>query len=167
MVDAPAPDFAGALRVLAQHHVEFLVVGGVGAALAGALIATADLDVLYRRTRENAQRLAQALRAMDAIYRDPAGRRVEPDASRLLQFRISLLVTRFGYVDALAEIGPRLGYDDLVGRSSEIELQDFRVRSLDLEAIIETKEFSDRPKDRAVLDVLREALRIRRERGES
>lgn len=40
-------DPAAIIRVLVEHKVEFIVVGGIAATLNGAIIATQDLDVLY------------------------------------------------------------------------------------------------------------------------
>lgn len=57
-----------------------------------------------------------------------------------------------------------LSYEDLVERSRFFKVADFRVRVLDLDAIIETKEQAGRPKDRYQLPYLRQLLaEIRRE----
>jgi hypothetical protein len=157
---APAPRFLDALAVLARHEVELIVVGGVAAVLAGAPISTFDLDVLYRITGENLARLAEALRELEAIYRDPAGRRIEPDVARLRVGGHNLLTTRHGPLDVLGKIGAGAAYEDLFARSHEVEVGDVKIRVLDLAAVIETKEQAGRSKDRAVLDVLRETLRL-------
>jgi hypothetical protein len=54
-------DFAALLRLLARSGVEFLLVGGAAATAHGSARLTQDLDVVYRRTPENLQRLADAL----------------------------------------------------------------------------------------------------------
>ncbi len=56
-----AADFAGLLGVLAEAGVEFIVIGGLAAQAHGSARLTQDVDVLYRRTHENAVRLASAL----------------------------------------------------------------------------------------------------------
>lgn len=156
-----APSFLGALVALARHDVELIVVGGVAAVLGGAPISTFDLDVLYRLTDENVQRLTAALRELEAIYRDPAGRRIEPDAVGLAAGGHNLLITRHGPLDVLGRVGNGQSYDDLLGRTHEIEIPGARVRVLDLEAVIETKEQAGRAKDRQTLEILRETLRQR------
>jgi len=55
-------------------------------------------------------------------------------------------------------VGKNLAYPDLVERSRELEVAELRVRVLDLETIIETKEHADRPKDRYQLLFLRQLL---------
>ena len=147
-----------ALGILTRNQVDFLVVGGVAAILQGAPITTEDLDVLYLSTDENHIRLARALAELDAHYFDPAGRHIEPDVSKLATVRIHLLVTRCGRVDVLRTVGNDLTYDDLVERSRVFDVADFQVRVLDLEAIIESKEYADRPKDRYQLLFLRQLL---------
>jgi hypothetical protein len=158
---AAAPKFLDALVVLARHEVELIVVGGVAAVLGGAPISTFDLDVLYRTTDENVARLTEALHELEALYPHPVWRIILPDAARPAVGGHNLLLTRCGPLDALGRIGRSSTYDDLYARSHEVEVQDLRVRVLDLAAVIESKEQAGRSKDRATLDVLRATLRQR------
>lgn len=155
--------FVDQLRVLVDHEVEFIVVGGVAAVLAGAPIVTFDLDVVYERSLDNRTRLAAALSRLGAVYNDPAGRRLVPDAEKLATIRIHLLLTDVGGLDLLASIGDDLAYEDLLDRSGEYEVGDMRLRVLDLETVVETKEIADREKDRAVLPILRQTLAAKTE----
>lgn len=50
------PKFKEALEVLARHHVDFVVVGGVAAVLGGAPISTFDLDIVHDRSPTNVTR---------------------------------------------------------------------------------------------------------------
>lgn len=77
------PRFRDALEVLASHHVDFIVVGGVAGVLAGAPISTFDLDIVHDRAPPNVARLLSALTDLDARYRDPAGRVLRPEAEPL------------------------------------------------------------------------------------
>jgi len=164
-VDA-RPDFATILDVLSQHGVSFLVVGGVAAVLSGAPVNTLDTDVLVERSPENLKRLLAALVALDATYRDPAHRRIEPTVERLKGLGQQQLTTRFGPLDVLGTIGNQRTYDELRSRIVEMPLRGRVVRVLELGAVIESKEEANRPKDLAVLPVLRETLAARRKRGE-
>jgi hypothetical protein len=58
------------------------------------------------------------------------------------------------------------GWSEVAARSHAAELPGLTIRVLDLDAVIESKEAADRPKDRAALPLLRETLRLSRERGE-
>ncbi len=153
--------FLGLLRTLLRHGVEFFVVGGVAAQLEGAPIVTFDLDVLFDKSPENLSRLLAALREINARYRDPAGRHIEPDLEKLATMRLHLLVTDLGPLDVLGSIGDGLGYQDLVDRTVVFELGEERVLVLELAAVIETKEQANRDKDRAMLPVLRQTLAMK------
>jgi hypothetical protein len=59
-------DFRDLLLSLAEHAVEFVVVGGHAVAFHGHIRATKDLDVLVRTTPKNAERVYRALAAFGA-----------------------------------------------------------------------------------------------------
>ena len=158
---ASATRFFRLLEVLVRNEVEFLIAGGVAGLLEGAPILTLDLDVVYRKTDENIQRLLRALEEIHARYRDPAGRLILPDADLLRRNRFNLLLTDLGLLDALGDLGAGFGYEDLIGRTHAYEVEGLRVRALDLQALIEAKERANRDKDRAVLPVLRRTLELR------
>lgn len=161
--DPPAgPRFADALEVLGNHGVELIVVGGVAAVLGGAPVNTFDLDILYRRSDTNFDRLLAALADLEAVVRDPAGRRLVPERSHLTAGRHLLLTTRCGPLDLLGRIADELTYEDLLPRSHQVTLRGRSVAVLDLDAVIETKERVGRDKDRAMLPVLQETLRLQR-----
>ena len=158
--------FGELLRLLAAHGVELVVVGAAAAVLDGAPMTTFDLDVVFEPGAANRERLLAALADLDAVYWDPAGRRLAPTDERLQSQRLHLLETRLGRLDLLREIGHGQGWAEVRARSHAVELPGLAVRVLDLDAVIESKEAADRPKDRAALPLLRETLRLRRERGD-
>lgn len=55
------PDFLELLRLLNERGVEYLIVGGYALAFHGAPRFTADIDLFYRLTPENAERIMQVL----------------------------------------------------------------------------------------------------------
>lgn len=157
------PSFLELLRTLDRHRVAHIVVGGVAAILEGAPVTTLDLDFVYRTDDENIQRLAAALTELAASYRDPAGRRIEPTADRLRSNRINLLQTSIGLLDAMQRIGAGWAYEDLLPRTHVRRVGELQVRVLDLAAVVESKEAAGRPKDVAMLPLLRRTLEVRRE----
>jgi predicted nucleotidyltransferase len=159
-----APDYLAILQTLADHRVEFIVIGGVCAVLHGAPVTTFDLDLVQSRTPENLDRLVAALQAMGAYYRGQGDRRLQPTPSFLASPGHHLLMTRFGPLDVLGTIARERTYDDLLPHSVELQLQiGLCVRILDLETLITTKEETGRDKDKAVLPVLRRTLEERRQ----
>lgn len=161
MAESRSVKFLGLLRVLTRHGVDFFVVGGVAAQLEGAPILTLDLDIVYDKAAANIERLLAALGELKARYRDPAGRHIEPDQTKLETMRTHLLLTELGALDVLGTVGSGLTYQDLVGRTVSYELGELRVRVLELAAVIETKEQANREKDRAALPVLRQTLAMK------
>lgn len=68
-----------------MKDVEFILVGGVAAAVQGAPITTQDIDILYRIEPGNLHRLEMALHRLNAVTRD------DP---RRLRFAVSHLATK-------------------------------------------------------------------------
>lgn len=154
----PHARFADLLRVLATHEVDFIVVGMTAGILHGAPVTTVDLDVVHRRTPENVARLLRALAELDAVYRhDP--RRLRPGESHFTGPGHQLLSTTHGDLDCLGVIDQDRGYEELLEQTAEMSLGGgLTIRVLTLPALIEAKERAGRPKDLAVLPVLRATL---------
>jgi hypothetical protein len=154
----PRARFAEILRLLAENDVEFIVVGMAAGILQGAPVTTVDLDLVHRRSPENVQRLLRVLSEVDATYRhDP--RRLRPAESHLIGPGHQLLTTTHGDLDCLGAIDQDRGYEELLPLSVEMTLGGGRnVRVLTLPALIEAKERAGRPKDLAVLPVLKATL---------
>jgi hypothetical protein len=154
--------FREVLRILLTHSVDFIVVGGISAVLNGAPINTLDLDIVHSREPDNIARLLKALDELDAVYRDPGGRRLKPAESHLVSKGHQLLMTRFGPLDILGIIGRNLDYAALLPNTSEMMVADsLSVRVLHLATLIEIKEYLGTEKDRAVLPTLRRTLHER------
>ena len=67
-------DFRRLIDTLARSRVEFILIGGVAATLHGSARATLDLDVVYRRSPENVDRLVGSLAPLSPYLRGaPAG----------------------------------------------------------------------------------------------
>jgi hypothetical protein len=123
---------------------------------------TRDVDVTPARTKKNFERLATALRELDARLRvqdlvEPVA--VPLDASSFEQDTTWTYVTKFGFLDvALLPDGTR-GYDDLKRGATRERLTESLTGSVaSLADVIRSKEAAGREKDRAVLPVLRQVL---------
>ncbi len=156
--------FVDLLQVLSRHQVEFIVVGGVAAILEGAPVSTFDLDIMHRQTEDNHERLLAALLELEARYRDPIGRHIVPDADKMERLRLHRLLTSAGPLDVLTEIAPGKAWADLEDETVVYDVAGTRIRTLNLEAVISSKEHANRDKDRAVLPVLRRTLELKKDR---
>jgi len=135
------------------------VVGGVCAVLHGAPVSTFDLDLVHSRAADNIERLLAALEKLQACYRTSSAKTLRPARSHLLSAGHQLLMTCFGPLDLISEIGAAHGYDELVRQTVEVEVtSNLKVRVLDLPTLIKVKEETAGDKDRAVLAILRRTL---------
>jgi predicted nucleotidyltransferase len=155
----PTFDFRLILETLADHNVEFIVVGGVCAVLHGAPVHTFDLDLVHSRTAENVERLLPALQTLDAYFREHGERRLRPDRSHLSSPGHQLLMTRAGPLDLLGVIGNDRSYDELLPNTRTLAVREgLQVRLLDLATLIAVKEETKREKDEATMAILRRTL---------
>jgi hypothetical protein len=159
----PEPRFTATLRALQDGAVDFILVGGVAAVLNGAPVSTFDIDMVHSRAATNIDRLLHVLESLDAVFRMQPERRLRPNASHLASAGHLNLITRYGPLDVLGTIGRDLGYSELIGHSTDLDISaDLRVRVLDLETLIAIKEELAGEKDRAVLPILRRTLEEKR-----
>lgn len=163
----PAPfDPERIITTLARHGVEYVLVGALAARLQGFPRVTADADITPSGDPENLNRLANALRELDArIYTDPVpeGLPFDWDGSALARGEIWNLVTTAGRLDVIFAPAD-IRFDDLVGGAVKFEVFGSTFLAADLPDIIRLKEAADRPQDRQDIIVLREMVR-RREQG--
>ena len=66
MPEVAALDPERLVRSLARHHVRYVLIGALAARLQGFPRLTADADITPDRSRDNLERLAAALRELDA-----------------------------------------------------------------------------------------------------
>ena len=151
--------FSEIVRVLSAHKVEFVVVGGVSAALQGAPLNTFVLDIVHFRSSENVDRLLTALNELDAVYRVQPDKKVRPGKPHLSGEGHQLLLTRYGPLDILGAIGNSRDYMGLLPHTTVMSINDAEVRVLNLEVLIATKEEAGGEKDLAALGLLRRVLR--------
>ena len=154
---SPIPDFLRIIRVLLDHDVDFIIVGGIAAVIQGVPVTTADLDVVHHRSDENVERLLTALAELSACSRLDS-RRLRPGASHLLSADHQLLTTDAGLLDVLGEIAGGQRYETLINSAEAVDIEGRCVRVLSLEQLIATKTMAGRAKDHAALPLIRHAL---------
>jgi hypothetical protein len=149
-VGGPAPftdKEAAFLEALVEEGVEFLVVGLAAAALQGAPAVTQDIDLWFRDL--NDARLAKALGRVGAIYIPPRanhGPLFAGAGTELFDVVLKPQGLRTFAVEAR--------------RALRVPLGDAEVPVLPLARIIASKRAADRAKDRAILPVLEDVLRV-------
>lgn len=158
----PAPfDPERLLTVLGEHDVDFVLIGGLAAALHGSPTTTNDADICPRRDRANLERLAASTRALGARIRTdavPDGLAFDCSADFFAAVDLVNLTTSAGDLDVAFRPSGWSGYDELAASAVGYDIDGRVVLVASLDDVIHSKESADRPKDRAVLPILR-ALR--------
>src|SRR6266498_695678 len=127
-------------RVLTAHGVEFLVIGGQAESLMGSPRVTYDVDLCYRRTKDNLDRLAKALRELK-----PTLRGAPSDLPFVIDVRTLALGNNFTFdtpivpLDLLGFVEPIGTYEDLAVRAEGYAVGDLPVRTLSLDDLISIK----------------------------
>ena len=161
-MSVPTPDFRTLLDELTAHEVDFIVVGGIGAALQGAPVVTFDLDIVHSRKPENVHRLLAVLQRLGAYYREQPAKRLAPSEADLSGPGHHLLMTRAGPLDLLGAVTKGRVYEDLIAHTVDLRVSPKkRLRVLDLAMLVVLKEELGRDKDLAALPILRRTLQER------
>ena len=152
-------DFERLLRRLVDCEVNFIVVGGVAAAIHGSARLTQDLDVVYERTAPNISRLVAAVADLSPYLRGaPPGLPFLFDAITITRGLNFTLQTDAGALDLLGEIAGGGGFENLRDHSIQVSLFGVAIHCLDLDTLIHVKRAAGRPKDFETIAEL-EALR--------
>ncbi len=156
-------DFPALLRALADHNVEFILIGGVAATVHGSSRLTQDLDIVYKRSAENLDCLVEALRDHHPYLRDAvAGLPFQWDSETVQRGLNFTLTTDLGEIDLFGEIVGGGRYEDLLGHTVGITIFDISVLCLDLPQLIRVKRAAGRARDLEAVAEL-EAMREERE----
>jgi len=149
------------IQNLKAQNVEFVIIGANAAIAQGAPIGTVDFDFCYRRTKENCQRVAEALRPFHPRLRGaPEGLPFKFDGETIFRGSNFTFETDAGDVDILGHVTGVGGYDDIIKRAVEIEFMGLRVFVMSIEDVVKSKKAAKRPKDIMQLPALEETLRV-------
>ena len=161
--NAPTLRVRDLLSTLAEHEVDYVLVGGLAAAAQGAARVTFDIDVVPEWSTANLDRLVDALRQLNARPRVPGSTELVEhtlDARSLRGFEVSTWRTDAGDLDVIigtptSERGRLATYDDLVDRALQLEAYGLTIQVADVDDVIESKEALAREADLAALPELR------------
>ena len=158
-----AADLRRLLQLLADHRVQFVLVGGVAAIAHGSARATYDVDVVYARDRENIYRLVSALAPFGPYLRGaPPGLPFRWNAETVQAGLNFTLTTALGDLDLLGEVVGGGSYENLLAHSLDVKLLDSKIRIVTLERLIQLKRAAGRPKDLEAIAELQALLEERR-----
>jgi len=159
-------DLGRLLVTLADHGVDYVVIGGVATQVHGHRRTTMDLDLTPNPDRENLGRLAAALTELEARPRDPSLEQSEVPIADPERLSVAAIVpplrTRHGQVHILKEPKGARAFDRMREAALVIELDGVEVAIASLDDLIRMKRAAGRPSDLDDIAALTEAEKQRR-----
>lgn len=155
-------DISGILSELVEQKVEFVVIGGVAVGYHGHVRATKDLDVVPAPDTTNLERLAGALKRLDAEV-EGAEEFVDEelpdplDPSALALGGNWVLLTRLGRLDIMQWIGDDALWEKLSPAAIEDEIGGLPIKIVSYDDLVALKQLAGRPEDLMDLKRLRQA----------
>ena len=152
------------ISVLARHGVRYVLIGALAARLQGFPRLTADADITPARDAGNLERLAAALRELDArVYTEsvPDGLPFDASAPGLARAELWDLVTSAGRLDIVFRPSGTKGYEDLKRSALRYAVFGVELHAAALRDIVRSKKAAGRPQDRQDVAVILEMLRKR------
>jgi predicted nucleotidyltransferase len=161
------PDFEKFLTILNQEEVEFVIIGGVAMVAHGSARATFDLDVCYKRSRENIARLCKALDPLHPRLRGaPKDLPFKFDVKTLGAGLNFTLATDLGDFDILGEVAGLGTYDAVLTSSMLKQIENTSCRVLTLDGLYKAKSAAGRGKDIEALKEIKGLKELKERLGE-
>lgn len=135
------------LRELVRCKVDFMIIGLSAAALQKAPVVTQDIDLWFADLSD--PKLAAALKKTKSVYIPPM-----KDHPPMFAGDDAKIFDIVMHVHGLGE------YAEVKKQAIKVKLDDFRVSVLPLELIIKSKQATGRKKDKLVLPVLKDVLKV-------
>lgn len=135
------PDFRDFLKALNECNVFYLLVGGYAVILHGRERTTGDMDVWVKPTKENFERLMQAFKAFGLPPVIPLEAFLNPEQADVFSFGRSPVA-----IDIMTQV-KGLDFDECFAQSVFFEDEDLKIRTINIQHLLEAKRAAGRHKD--------------------
>lgn len=141
------------LRAMSDASLEGIVIGNAGAVLHGVPLLTQDVDIFVR----DHPKLDEKLNRFAEVFQVSLTRPFEP-SSRMVR-----AVGRPLDVDFVFSLSSGASFESIRSRATKVRIGKRTGLVAALDDIIRAKEAANRPKDKAHLQILKEALKVSKE----
>jgi predicted nucleotidyltransferase len=151
-VDAQ-PELVLLARALNENRLEAILIGNMAAALHGAPVSTIDIDLFFRKTPANMQKLKRVATVLERVILRP----YYPASAlfRLQRDRDGLQIDFMGQIDGVKS------YESVRGRAASFEIGGEKLLAASLEDVILNRRETGRGRDLAVISLGRHELKRR------
>lgn len=150
-------EFLGALRVLGEQEVDFVLIGALAMSYHGVVRGTADIDIVPDPGHENLARLHAALESLEA-HVPGADPRFDPLSVQALGTGATVkCLTRYGELHIVQGQPGIPPYQELREQADEARLEGLSVAVCSYEHLVAMKRAAGRPQDEIDLADLRAA----------
>jgi len=156
-------DFVNLLERLIKNGVKFVIVGGFAGVVHGCTYVTQDIDICCDFSPANLLLLQKAISDLDPVHRmTPNRKKLKLSDKTCAQLKNLYLDTKKGQLDCLSFIDGLGDYSRAKQESELIEVEDMKIRVLNLDALIKTKKAMNRPRDMAAILQLESIKRLKK-----
>ncbi|MBI4378142.1 MAG: hypothetical protein HY578_03480 [Nitrospinae bacterium] len=139
------------VSTLKKVRLEAIIIGNVASVLQGVPVMTQDIDLFIRDTELNRRKIRLFAEALGlALYkRDEA---------------ISEVITAEDeekIVDFIFRLSSEQSFESVRSRAKKMKIGKYYCLVADLEDILNSKKITNRPKDRAVIKLIEDTLKVR------
>lgn len=141
------------LKIIKKVKLETILVGNTACALQGVPVMTQDIDFFVRDTELNRKKIKEFAELVN-------GKVVKFDNAVTNSVRVE---TKDIVVDFVFHLGPKQSFESVRAKSKIIKVGDILCRVAPLEEIYKSKMYYNRDKDKYVLNLIKNTIKVKKE----
>lgn len=141
------------IKVIKKVRLEAILVGNTACALQGVPLMTQDIDFFVQDTKLNREKIKNFAKLV-------GGKIVKFNNALTDTVRVE---TKNAIVDFVFRLAPEQSFESIRAKSKTIKLGDVYFKVAPLEEIYKSKKFYNRDKDKAVLQLIYNTIKIKKQ----
>lgn len=153
--------FFNILKKLCDGGVDFIIIGGFAGIVYGCTYVTQDIDICCDFSSKNLLRLQSCLKDINPVHRMTSNKNpLELTEDNCKDFKNLYLATDIGQLDCLSFVEGLGKFEDIIGKSRKIEIDNYIFNVLTIESLIKSKQALNRPHDRLAVNQLKNIQKL-------